>query len=808
MDDPVAFREAITTFKDSTFELTAKAKDYIGRELTGYSGYSIDWKDNTWKVSGLRVEANPALGLNSAQTVEIEAVFTPEAYVEFKADGVEGTVKGADMKETLMKTALSKNIKDKGPSFCKGPEFKITSYDVASGDININARGTSVTLKYKDGKYSFLRANFGEGRLLEYYRDSMASKSKSALDKGLAGLKYNGGELLEGYNLIANLLGTDMDEYTEFRHIEESKSREMGDIFSATVRSLDQDGTDLDRRITEVEDKLLADLDTTLQEIAKDFDSFKSSPDSKISEDQFEADYIMRLQLAGAPSSYYKGETQKLVDILRSHDYAGIDKADLFAVGGTYYKVREKVLSIFFKETGAVALKDSPSQAEKELVSKTIQRISDALNAAESHGNWVDDTVWIGEFDKLFPQTVSKTSETTPPSAPETVQPTPEVKIELNEANLDTKEKAFDEYEKYVGLYFDSLQGLVSDSSFDYGDPSVIETVLRSLGASTAEMPSKDSAELQWQVLIDFKKDQFLQTLESGRSDFYTNYDAVTSKAPDKIAAAKGLLESTVQTSGLKQKVDEIKKIAPQGAVYEDKYFEMLEALMFMDKPMFEGLPSNPANEEIYRDYVRGVFAQMLRTGAKSDSEARNIYMNALQNMDRYSGTAWQASDAYLYTRVAEMDKALGASHPRNINAGYDVEGFMDLRYRETVQYVNNYHQNVDALARSGIIESYMDMEKIFLENKGNFWVRVEGLNLDQNKRQEVGKYEQSVHSVTFNLDIATGTRIGLYKNTLDYMYGLLQKGDSFDGDDIRDHIVDTAKSFGTTLDKNSIVVA
>ncbi len=97
---------------------------------------------------------------------------------------------------------------------------------------------------------------------------------------------------------------------------------------------------------------------------------------------------------------------------------------------------------------------------------------------------------------------------------------------------------------------------------------------------------------------------------------------------------------------------------------------------------------------------------------------------------------------------------------------------------------------------------------QLFLSQKKNFWNQAKLLKLSAKELQKAGVYEQSIHEVIATLDQPEKNKVELYRSTLEFILAKLRSEDNFDGDDLVDHIYDTAKDdLGIRLDKGAINV-
>ncbi|MFA6529175.1 MAG: hypothetical protein WCT46_06595, partial [Candidatus Gracilibacteria bacterium] len=500
-DNQVAYEKSLNEAK--TFAESA-AKTAIAKEFK-VTVDKVQYTGTSWSVAG-KVPAKPTIGLDAPTSISLSVHFLPNGQV--KLDNHEGE---GNVQEALIKEALAEKISSKGLSFATGNKIEIKSYDETNGYIEAIAKGTSIKLKYEAGKYLFVSADWANGRLLDSYKDGMSQETGSILDTELKDLKING-ELLAGFNLISNKLGVDSDEYKEFRKLYESKGAETGRLFAGLVSGLNQDGTDLDIRISESRTKVIQDLRASLQSISANFNTLIQTKDAKISESQFRSDYIAKLQEAGISSGEYRTKFNAMMTIVNKTDYRGNDR-----LNNTYYEAKTRAVQLFFEKTGRFANNTSLSALESAYVDNVTTSIDGALNSALNEGWWVDDIADTSEVDKYFAKVRANIPDygasNTPPNSPE-VQKTDPKALEVHKEQLDTKEKAFSECKRYVGAHFDSLKEVVQAQNVMAQKPSLFEGMLGMLGSTSTGGQVGDNIKTQWDTLVDLKKDKIVGSLD------------------------------------------------------------------------------------------------------------------------------------------------------------------------------------------------------------------------------------------------------------------------------------------------------
>jgi len=835
--NPDTLKVGLETFYSTKHNVALKIKslfETIYKPTT--SGLIIAWDEakNEWTIKGFRVPAMPALGIQSEMEIELGIYFSAKGALSVRPQGGRDDITPEDLEKQIVHAALIKRLKEDGPDFCRAKRIDIKEHDEAKKRIEAVVDGTPVVMTYKGNKYNLIEADWDKGSLIDYYKGGMETSASAALETAFEPLRYNGSDLLAGFNLISNWHGTDADEYHEFRTLYEMKPNEMGLLLSGIIRGLDQDGSDLDAKIAEKRQKLLDDVKSGLDDIAHRFNEFKTDPASKqVTEAEFNEQYIGQLQLAGMPSSYYRGKFKVLSDRLRSIDYASNDK-----FGPAYYNVKTQAFTYFFHETGDVSVKgDSEITAEdRKRVDDAYHRIDQALTASLEHGSFFDNTVWSDEFatlmsDEHAPSYANRPAPLTPPEA-SSVRPIGT--IEINKVNLDNVDNSYAEFTRYATAHFDGLKGLVPYRAVFPG--------------TTGERMA-----LQWETLVDNKKSAYLASIDE--TTFKGTCDQYLTTASDPTEAISGFITGT--TEDMVRSVKAIESTALSG-FDEAKYLEMVADLIFIDgSDMYQGIAEDPAlttkvadletrasaeyiahqnsveyqrligeikgivgggsfagRREAYRNYVAGTALTSLYDASLTTRDAFvAASTDRVTGIEAYTGSTWDQSDAALYGKAYSFESSLGENAPSQISAPYDVQAFMADIYKESIADVHT-GSTLDIYIQSEQLEVDLAMHGEFLAAKKAFWTKVDGLALNTEISGEVAELEQSLHTVLSGLqdgsnDVARASKTTLYKSSLDLVTTILETSEDKDVDakDVRSHIIEEGKKLGLTLDRNDVPI-
>ncbi len=819
----IGLESLYTTRYNVKEKITAQFKGVYAPSILGL-GFEYNEATGQWKVKGFKVPAMPPLGIFAEMDIELEINLTAKGRIVVTPAGGKAEISPEDLENQVVHAALIKRLKEDGPAFCRAKKIDVKEHDEAAGRIKAVVNGTPVTMTYKDGKYNLIEADWDKGRLIEYFAGGIATKSELVLAEGLKPLRYNDSELFAGYNLIKNRLGTDLDEYAEFRTLYRNKHTEMGLLLVGVIRGLDQDGSDLAAKIEAEEQKLLDKLSDRLSDIAQRFNEFKTNPSSKqVTEDEFEDLYIVPFELAGIPNSYYAGEVKKLSDRLKAADYAGPDK-----LGPVYYIVRAQAFEYFYRETGYLATRDGePSADDKARVAAAYQRIDEALNASEEHGRFFDNTVWVGEFETLMseehaPSYSNRPGPLTPPEA-SSVQPIGS--LEINETNLDNKENAYAEYERYVTAYFDAAKELVP---YEATDPTSPEARMA----------------IQWETLVGMKKAEQIASFD--KSAFEAQYTAAANPAE----FAKGYIQGS--TDKMVATIREIESIATTGRFTEATYLDMAAKLLFLDGDMYSGTTEDPTlttrasslesqlaaeysangnsskyqrlladfrkisakdsfsgRREAYENYLHGtLLTSMYDASLTTREDFVAACTSRLGGIDAYTGSAWDKSDAALNGEVHEFMSSLD-----EVSAPYDVSEFMVDVYKEAVSSIHN-GPATDIYIKSKQLEAVLDMHGDFFTAKEEFWTRVDEIGLNTEVKADVIELEQQLHGVIGNLEdggqrVSNSNKTILYKYALNFVATELETEEDKDISlkELRRSIISKGRDLGLTLDKDDVSI-
>ncbi len=799
--DPINFAEGVKEFYNNFWTIDSKASEAL--KASGLdSSAKIEWSDtmDQWIVKGAQVPANNSIGIAGGDLIEIFGKFTTNGTLELKAYKEGNVITAENLNDELLKGAIDKNIREKGPKCCKNGKLHV---EYKSGNtVNVIAKGSKATLKYTGGKYILIEADFENGRMLDFYGYAMELDAGQILKTELKGLEGSDGELLSGYDLIN--WDNEINERSELLIAQKFKSKELRSMLEASIRGLSSNDTDMESRIDGIKKKILDDFRARLQEISGDFEVFKQTG-NQISSNDFQVMYVDKLHLAGTPSKVYRRKTQELLSIIRGSNFPLVDK-----YGPQYYTVKTLALSALYSETGHLAIKEPLTPADLKVVDDVLVRIEKSLKASLTEGQILTNTVLTSEFERHFRDMDATVV------VPEVTPPAPaKLDTKLHLERFENKEKALEEYKRYISAQFDSVKDIVDGTDVDYFAP-------------------------QWDALLELKKEHFLASIN--KADFDRDYaSAAASSNPQN--SFRAMIDADMHNSGLLDRIDGIKKASVN--LDDDKYFDVATELMFIDsKSVFEGIQADPTikgrvdaltnqfettgdpavlqqitdlsrkpgfegRQEAYKNYVEGVLLTTMSTTTKDPAKLRLEYREAFTNIESYTDVNWEHSDSILISRISQMDNELNRTgiHPSQIEASYDVQAFMNNRYDQMIASAVA-QGNPSGYINSKIVEGYMETEQLFLSQKKNFWNQADLLKLKGDELQKAGTYEQSVHEVIATLDQPESVKVELYRSTLEFILGKLRAEDNFDGEDLSDHIYDTAKDkLSIKLDKGAINV-